>query len=79
MTFTGQVAFITGGGGGMGRLASRNLAESGKTVVALDVNEAGLDRDRFWVFPGRGTSVLWRIRRFLPKAVWRQTHRVEGF
>ncbi len=42
MAFQGQVAFITGGGSGMGRLAARNLARAGKTVVALDVNEAGL-------------------------------------
>jgi NAD(P)-dependent dehydrogenase (short-subunit alcohol dehydrogenase family) len=42
MAFDGQVAFITGGGSGMGRLAARNLADAGKTVVALDVNEDGL-------------------------------------
>jgi NAD(P)-dependent dehydrogenase (short-subunit alcohol dehydrogenase family) len=42
MAFKGKIAFITGGGSGMGRLASRTLAEAGKTVVALDVNEEGL-------------------------------------
>ncbi|MCP4005668.1 MAG: SDR family NAD(P)-dependent oxidoreductase [bacterium] len=42
MAFQGQVAFITGGGSGMGRLATRDLARAGKTIVALDVNEDGL-------------------------------------
>ena len=42
MAFDGSVAFITGGGSGMGRLAAQNLARAGKRVAALDVNEAGL-------------------------------------
>ena len=42
MAFEGQVAFITGGGSGMGQLAARNLAAQGKTVAVLDVNEEGL-------------------------------------
>ena len=36
------VAFITGAGSGMGRLAARNLASAGVGVAALDVNEQGL-------------------------------------
>jgi NAD(P)-dependent dehydrogenase (short-subunit alcohol dehydrogenase family) len=36
------VAFITGAGSGMGRLAARNLASAGHGVAALDVNEQGL-------------------------------------
>jgi NAD(P)-dependent dehydrogenase (short-subunit alcohol dehydrogenase family) len=42
MTFSGNVAFITGGGSGMGQLAARNLASKGALVAALDVNTAGL-------------------------------------
>jgi NAD(P)-dependent dehydrogenase (short-subunit alcohol dehydrogenase family) len=42
MTFSGNVAFITGGGSGMGQLAARNLAASGAKVAALDVNVSGL-------------------------------------
>ena len=42
MAFDGRVAFITGGGSGMGRLAARNLARAGARVAALDVNQAGL-------------------------------------
>ena len=42
MAFEGNVAFITGGGSGMGRVAARRLAQAGKKVAILDVNEAGL-------------------------------------
>ncbi len=42
MTFKGRVAFITGGGSGMGQLAARNLAAQGVSVAALDVNVEGL-------------------------------------
>jgi len=42
MGFSGQVAFITGGASGMGRLAARNLAADGKRVAVLDVSEDGL-------------------------------------
>jgi NAD(P)-dependent dehydrogenase (short-subunit alcohol dehydrogenase family) len=42
MTFSGKVAFITGGGSGMGHLAARNLAARGPLVAALHVNTSGL-------------------------------------
>ena len=42
MTFPGKVAFISGGGSGMGQLAARNLAGQGFSVAALDVNTSGL-------------------------------------
>ena len=42
MAFSGNVALITGGGSGMGRLAARNLASQGKQVAALDVDVDGL-------------------------------------
>jgi NAD(P)-dependent dehydrogenase (short-subunit alcohol dehydrogenase family) len=54
MAFSGKVAFITGGGSGMGRLAARNLAEAGASVAALDVDEKGLEetaRDRPGILP----------------------------
>ncbi len=44
----------------------------------LDAIEDALERGRFWVFPGRGTSVAWRLRRFLPGLLWRRLHRVTG-
>jgi len=38
----GSIALVTGAGSGMGRLATRQLAEAGARIAALDVNEAGL-------------------------------------
>ena len=45
MAFYGQVALVTGGASGMGRLAARRLAAGGAQVAILDVNEAGPARD----------------------------------
>jgi NAD(P)-dependent dehydrogenase (short-subunit alcohol dehydrogenase family) len=42
MAFHGKVALVTGAASGMGRLATRRLANGGASVAALDVNEAGL-------------------------------------
>ena len=42
MAFQGEVALITGGGSGMGRLACRDFALTGASVAALDINESGL-------------------------------------
>ena len=46
MAFYGQVALVTGGASGMGRLAARRLAAGGAQVAILDVNEAGLRETR---------------------------------
>lgn len=39
--FTGDVAFVTGAGGGMGRAISVAFVEAGAKVVMVDVDEAG--------------------------------------
>lgn len=44
----------------------------------LDAIERSLERDRFWVFPGRGTAWAQRLRRWLPGLVWRRIRQVEG-
>ena len=44
----------------------------------LDAIETTLEKGQLWVFPGRGTSLAWRVRRFLPELMWRNVHRVEG-
>jgi NAD(P)-dependent dehydrogenase (short-subunit alcohol dehydrogenase family) len=41
--FTGQVAFITGAGSGMGLATARAFAESGAAVALTDINEAALN------------------------------------
>src|SRR5512134_1313009 len=46
MAFHGKVALVTGAASGMGRLATRRLANGGALVAALDVNEAGLRETR---------------------------------
>jgi NAD(P)-dependent dehydrogenase (short-subunit alcohol dehydrogenase family) len=38
----GGVALVTGAASGMGRIYARRLARQGMTVIALDLNEAGL-------------------------------------
>lgn len=40
-SFTGEVAFVTGAGGGMGRAITLAFASAGASVVAADVDEAG--------------------------------------
>jgi NAD(P)-dependent dehydrogenase (short-subunit alcohol dehydrogenase family) len=47
--------------------------------AVLDAIEDTLERDRFFVFPGRGTALGWRLRRFLPGPIWRAVHRAEGW
>ncbi len=47
--------------------------------AVLAAIEVALEKGRFWVLPGRGTALAWRMRRFLPDLVWRQVHRVEGW
>ncbi len=42
MPYTGKVAFVTGAGSGMGRLAAQRMAAAGVSVAAVDVNGAGL-------------------------------------
>lgn len=39
----GEVALVTGGGGGLGRLLAMRLAKLGAKVVVWDVNEKGND------------------------------------
>ena len=40
--------------------------------VVIDAIEQSLDRRELWCFPGRGTSTLWRLRRFAPEVLWRR-------
>ncbi|MEE4658998.1 MAG: SDR family NAD(P)-dependent oxidoreductase [Halieaceae bacterium] len=40
--YNGKVVLVTGAASGMGRIYARRLADQGATVVAFDLNEAGL-------------------------------------
>lgn len=44
----------------------------------IDALERGLERGRFWIFPGRKTRLAWWVRRFAPGLPWRHFHRIEG-
>lgn len=44
----------------------------------LDAIERGLEAGDLWVFPGRGTSLAWRLRRLAPALVWRALLWIEG-
>ncbi|MCX7619766.1 MAG: SDR family oxidoreductase [Acidimicrobiales bacterium] len=45
--------------------------------LVLDAMERALDRGQTFVFPGRGTTWLWRFRRFAPKLLDRIIDRLE--
>nr|XP_012235705.1 PREDICTED: short-chain dehydrogenase/reductase family 16C member 6 isoform X2 [Linepithema humile] len=42
-SINGEIALVTGGGGGLGRLLSLRLANLGAIVVVWDINEAGIE------------------------------------
>jgi NAD(P)-dependent dehydrogenase (short-subunit alcohol dehydrogenase family) len=42
--FTGKVAFVTGAGSGIGRASAVAFAKAGASVMAVDINEAGLQQ-----------------------------------
>jgi short-subunit dehydrogenase len=44
----------------------------------LDAIEEGLEQGRLWVFPGRGTTAAWRIRRWFPGLLWKRIHSAAG-
>jgi NAD(P)-dependent dehydrogenase (short-subunit alcohol dehydrogenase family) len=41
--------------------------------------ETTLEKDALWVFPGRGSALVWRMRRLLPDLLWARLRRLEGF
>jgi NAD(P)-dependent dehydrogenase (short-subunit alcohol dehydrogenase family) len=55
--FTGQVAFVTGAGSGMGLATARAFAEAGAAVVLADVNPATV-KDAADALTGAGHRAL---------------------
>ena len=47
-------------------------------AVVLEAIERSLEAGKLWVYPGRGSALAWRMRRFLPGLVWRRIHQIEG-
>jgi short-subunit dehydrogenase len=46
--------------------------------AVLDAIERALARGQLWVFPGRTTALVWRLRRWVPGLVWSSLRRIEG-
>ena len=62
----------------MGR-AARGMVDASAKIQpeeVVDAIEDALERGRFLVFPGRGTSVAGRLRRILPGLLWRRIHQL---
>jgi NAD(P)-dependent dehydrogenase (short-subunit alcohol dehydrogenase family) len=47
--------------------------------LVLDAAEVSLEKGEFWVFPSRDAKIGWRMRRFLPNAIWKHVHKTEGW
>lgn len=45
----------------------------------LDAIDQAITNDDLFVFPGKGTRMAQRIRRFLPNMLWKNVHKAEGF
>ena len=55
--------------------------DSGEHIEAEDVLAAidqSLEKNELFVFPGKGTKNIWRLRRFLPGLLWKNILKVEG-
>jgi NAD(P)-dependent dehydrogenase (short-subunit alcohol dehydrogenase family) len=44
----------------------------------LDAIEVALERKQLFAFPGRGTSMAWRLRRLVPGVLWRRIERLDA-
>ena len=44
----------------------------------LDAIDAALAGGELFVFPGRGSKLVWRLRRWLPGRLWNRIHKIEG-
>jgi NAD(P)-dependent dehydrogenase (short-subunit alcohol dehydrogenase family) len=46
--------------------------------VVLDAIEKSLEKGELFVFPGRGTKIAWRLRRWFPGLIWSNFKRSEN-
>ena len=61
MRLRDKVAVVTGGGGGMGRVAARLFAREGAKVVVADVTEAGGQQTAAEIVASGGDSIFVRV------------------
>jgi short-subunit dehydrogenase len=50
--------------------------EPEEVLAAIDES---LSKGELFVFPGKSTKTIWRMRRFLPGMLWKNVHKAEGF
>ena len=43
----------------------------------LDAIDVAIERNDLFVFPGRGSKLAWRLRRWLPGLLWNRVHSIE--
>lgn len=58
------------------------MLDGGESLQPGDILEAieqSLEKDEFWVFPGKQTRMGWRLRRWFPEMMWKQVHKTEGW
>jgi len=57
-------------------------AQEGKELSpqqVIDAIEVSLDKNEFFVFPGKGTRIGYIMRRWFPNYIWNYNHKIEGF
>ncbi|HAK61668.1 MAG TPA: cyclopentanol dehydrogenase, partial [Alphaproteobacteria bacterium] len=65
----GKIAFITGGGSGMGREHALLMAEEGASIIVSDVNEAG-GRETVSMINGKGGQAVFIHFDVASEAAW---------
>ena len=65
----GKIAFVTGGGSGMGREHARLMAEEGASIIVTDVNEAG-GRETVSMINSKGGQALFINFDVASEAAW---------
>jgi len=47
--------------------------------AVVDAIEAGIEKERLFIFPGPLTAMMWRLRRWTPRLGWWRVHQIEGY
>ena len=61
------------------KLMQQSEGEELAPAVVLDAIESDLEKGNFWCMVTGQARLGWRMRRFMPNAVWKNIHKVEGW
>jgi NAD(P)-dependent dehydrogenase (short-subunit alcohol dehydrogenase family) len=61
------------------KLMQQSEGEELAPATVLEAIEKDLEGNNFWCFVTGQAKLGWRMRRFLPNAVWKNIHKVEGW